>query len=176
MTKTIEIEQLSSISTVPSKALCMAFAEATSICLDYHQHPQKVNLQIKGGLSGKIKLSWKGATKNAFDSYDKHEATEMAAVCLALWIIEAFTEFRVVQRGRIGDRVDYILTDKDATAPFPLTAYLEISGLLNEKIGRVNQRLKEKIKQVAESNFTGMTGIVIVVEFSQLIAKNKVLS
>lgn len=60
---------------------------------------------------------------------------------------------------------------KAGTRLFQQSAKLEISGILRDDTkSRLNARLKEKLKQVSESD-DGLPGCAIVVEFSNFVAK-----
>lgn len=175
MNNTIKLDNLKLFSYVPSEKLCDAFAEAAAVCLDFHNHTQKMELTITGDIIGNLKIEWEKSTLQIKNSWnDLPEATEAAATCLALWVVEKFTDLKVVGRSQKKTGIDYWLGKKTDDFPFQKTARLEISGLLQGSIGRVNQRLKEKVKQVEKSNAVNLPVYIIIIEFSQVLSKTVV--
>lgn len=170
MTKTIKVENLLNICSVPSAAMMQTYIEGVSICLDYHNHRQSTLLLIEEDLEEQLTLRWDTVSTDVLASYDLHDATERGAVCLAIWIIEQFTQLQVAQRAMIGTGVDFFLCEKSDQKK-KVVATLEVSGLLSEKKWRVNRRLKEKKAQSAKAKILGYDGYVIVIEFSKPIAK-----
>jgi len=117
-------------------------------------------------------LHWQNPTRQTQKSCGNlSEATENGAICIALWIIEEFTELKVVARSPTQTGFDYFLANKSSTKPYRPTASLEVSGLLKEKRGRLNQRVKEKIEQVKRKRNNSLASYTIVTEFSQLESK-----
>lgn len=172
MNTTIVIEQLKDFSYVPSKKLCEMLAEAAAICLDYHQHAQNIELKIEGDLSGILALKWDNTNQQIQRSWDDlSEATEYGATCLAIWIIEKMTNLKVIGRSQKKTGIDFWLGNKDDEFPFRKAARLEISGILQSKRGKINQRLKEKGIQSNKSDDSNLPAYIIVIEFSQPIGK-----
>ncbi len=176
MTKTIKIENLPTLRKIPSKNICDYLAEGAAICLKISNHPKGVELSVEGAFEGKLKLDFEEVNQAVLDSWaDLREATEAGATCLALWIIEQFTDLKVIRRSFQSTGFDYWLGKKQDIFPFKDAARLEVSGLLNESIGRVNQRMKEKIAQVEKSSHTKLPAYIIVIEFSQPLAKTTIV-
>lgn len=172
----VKIENLPAIRDVPSKNQCNYLAEGAAVCLHSLNHQIGCTLKILGHFKGDFKLTWNPVTPFVAISWDdKLEATEAGASCIALWIIEKLTNLKVVRRSFQGTGFDYWLGEKDTKFPFVSVARLEVSGILNDKTARVNQRLREKTLQVKKSNHLNLPAYIIVVEFGQLIAKTKMV-
>jgi len=84
------------------------------------------------------------------------------------------TEYEVIQQAIIGTGFDYWLGFKESNKNYNednfLNARLELSGINNDKIGVVNARVREKIKQTKVSDYLNIPAYIIVTEFGQPIS------
>ncbi|MFY7786290.1 MAG: hypothetical protein ACOVQA_00335 [Thermoflexibacteraceae bacterium] len=105
---------------------------------------------------------------------DKEYAVEDGAYCLAMLVIEYLTEFTVAEQATKRTGVDYFLNKKGDNSPNP-SAKIEVSGILKGTKQQINQRIRQKVKQVQKGGFPELTAFVIVVEFSTPLIKVKKL-
>lgn len=172
--KHVHLFKLKEISYVPSARTCDSYAEAAAVCLENMGHTKYVQLLIEGDSEKKLQLSWLPINQQIRDNWlDLQEATEYGAICLAIWVVHETTDYKVIRRSPKLTGFDYWLGDKTATYPFQDKARLEVSGILKGTKGQLNQRVKEKLKQTGRTDHLNLPGIIVVVEFSEPLAKIK---
>ncbi|HEX9640084.1 MAG TPA: hypothetical protein VGB13_02080 [Candidatus Krumholzibacteria bacterium] len=145
-------------------AMSRMLAEAASVCLADQDHPNSVELPLRGDEEdafGLVRLSVGGATRRSYN--DLQEAVEWGAVAIALLVTRHLSGYTVVERSRKGTGFDYWLGDEEEL-PFQKKACLEVSGILNGP-ERIASRIAEKLRQV-ERGRGRVSGFVVVVEFS----------
>lgn len=168
----LHLNQLKKQTAVPTPATCDAYAEAAAVCLEEQKHNTNVILNIEGDVSQNISLHWTPTNHHIKANWnDLQEATEYGATCLALLIIHQFTPYKTIKRSRKRTGFDYWLGLKETDNPLQDKARLEISGILKGTKGQVNQRIREKKKQVEKSDHLNLKAYIIVIEFSKPIAK-----
>jgi len=96
---------------------------------------------------------------------DPDEATEQGACGIAALLVDALTDYTILQRARKGPGFDYWLGKKgSASVLFQDKARLEVSGIRSGDEREIARRVRQKTKQIQRSN--GMLpGLVAVVEF-----------
>jgi len=172
--KDINLFDLKEISYVPSARTCESYAEAATICLENKGHNQNVVLKVNmdDDNEEELHLNWTPITQQIKDSWsDLQEATEYGAICLAIWVVHSFTDYKVIRRSPKLTGIDYWLGDKVDNYPFQDKARLEISGILTGTKSQVQSRLKEKLKQTKKSDATKLPSLVVIIEFSKPLAK-----
>ncbi len=170
----INLYDLKNVSSL-SPFVCTNFSEAAAVCLGHHNHPEPVNVQVIGDLEQLLAVSFGEVSEQLLKSHkDKEYAVEDGAYCLAMLIIEYFTDFTIAEQAtkRIG--VDYFLNKKGDASPTP-SGKLEVSGILKGTKQQINQRIRQKVKQVQKGGFPELTAFIIVVEFSTPLIKVKKL-
>lgn len=173
--KTINIFALKDISYVPSPKTCDAYTEAAAVCLENQGHKNKVNFKIQNEKNTIVELNWVAISQRIRDNWlDLQEATEYGAICLAIWAIHEKTEYKVIRRSPKLTGFDYWLGDKTSEYPFQDKARLEVSGILKGTKSQIKQRLNEKLKQTKRSDHLNLPAIVVIIEFSEPVAKIKI--
>ena len=118
--------------------------------------------------SERLSLSKRRSLRNHAD------VARFAAEGVALLMIEALTDYTVVEQSHIGSGVDFGLGEKSALARaesedfVEVTARLEVSGIIRETASNsIRRRVEEKIEQTKQSDHEGTSAIIIVVEFGR---------
>lgn len=154
-----------------TKAQGRHLAEAASVCIENRQHSSSKTLDVIGDLAAVFLLSRPRITDQMIRSLaDLTEATGFGAAAIAICIVEELTEYQAVHRSAIGTGHDYWLSDK-ADDDLSFSARLECSGTLQGGERERKRRVREKLKQTEQSDATGIPAIVVVVDFSDLVAQ-----
>jgi len=156
-----------------TKAQGRHLAEAASVCIENRQHSSSKTLDVIGDLAAIFLLSRPRVTDQMVRALaDLTEATGFGAAAIAICIVEELTEYQAVYRSAIGTGHDYWLSDK-AADDLSFSARLECSGTLQggERERKRKRRVREKLKQTEQSDATGIPAIVVVVDFSDLVAQ-----
>ena len=154
-----------------TKAQGRHLAEAASVCIENRQHPSSKLLKVIGDLEAIFLLSRLRVTDQMVRALaDLTVATADGAVAIAICIVEELTEYQAVFRSAIGTGHDYWLADK-ANDDMKFSARLECSGTLQGGEQERKRRVREKLKQTERSDATGIPAIVVVVDFSDLVAQ-----
>ena len=168
----LDLEQLFGDLTGITEWLAGSCYEAILICLEHHGHESGVQSDLHSleeklvaleivwteQIDEKIRRAW-GEPRNA---------VEYAAVGIAHLIIPKFTEYAVIERSNIGEGVDYWLGNQEDVDRFVFQhkARLEVSGILDAQYtSRIVQRVKEKMEQTKQSDYSALPAYVLVVEF-----------
>ena len=146
------------------------FSEASALCFADQFHESGIELKV-GGVNRSFYVYWDcqitDQTRRSFA--DQDELTELGAVGVAiLLILEIQSELTILSRSAKGTGFDYWLCNKEQQIPFSKgAARLEISGIMtrNEK-NNIKYRLKNKIKQIQQSDDSGLPAYIVIVEFS----------
>jgi len=162
------------VSTLSSAAGCF-YREAALYCLQQHQEQPNYALSVSGMVNGSYEISSATQLNNSaqYTWADKQEATEYGAVGIAIVLVLRATEYTAVERSVKGTGFDYWLGDSDNTPglPFERKARLECSGILRGDSSQVNSRVKDKSRQTTISDETEIDAYIVVVEFSNPMAK-----
>ena len=154
------------------------YMEACIWCMDHHGHSNGVDLDV---LFEKKNLTYQVCWSDEFidiqkirSHYNIDDALPFGAEIIAFFVCLAHTNFNYLNRAIRKTGIDYWLGFKDANPnlPFQNSGRLEVSGILaeNEK-NTVEQRIKDKIKQTAQSDKTTLPVYIVVVAFDRPYAK-----
>jgi hypothetical protein len=163
-----------------SKAIGRYLAEAGAFCMESNGHKSGLTLKVKRLKGDKLQggLSWSNIidqqTARAWN--DTQEATEYGATAIAIALLQCLSGYTIIERSFKGTGFDYWLGtgeyDENLLPFMQRAARLEISGIWKERKGNtLRRRLKQKIKQVEEANYSDVPVVVIVVEFGTPKAK-----
>lgn len=145
-------------------------AQAAAVCLQQSSHAPGVSLECVGSFKSVYELHWSepaNAEQAARTWADQQEATESGAVGVAIALVRKAASKVVWQRSAKGTGVDYWLCDAgDEPQLFQGTSRLEVSGIRTGSSAMVEQRARQKLKQVERSNSSGTDAYVAIVEFS----------
>lgn len=167
----LDIFDLKNLTYIPSNRACDAFIEAALVCFD-NQHKANLSIKIDGDIKNEINFKSESITQRIKDNWkDLVEATEYGATGIAIWTIIKFTDYKVVQRSPRKTGFDYYLDNKDSAYPFQNRAKLEVSGILKGSKAQLEQRLREKIKQIKRFETKTLPYYVVVVKFDEPIVK-----
>jgi len=152
---------------------CEDFSEAAAVCLDFHNHKQGVLLSVlQKGEKILFKLYWEVVTNKIRDSRNDMDYTvESGAYCLAMMVIKKLTDYAVVKQSKKGTGFDYWLGKSSSITGLQEKARLEVSGILNGTNGQINQRLKEKERQITKSDSMNIPAFIVIVEFGNPVIK-----
>ena len=170
----LDLEQLFEDLTGITEWLAGSCYEAILICLEHHGHESGVQSALHS-LEEKLaafEIVWTKQiderTRRAWG--EPRNAVEDAAVGIAHLIIPKFTEYTVVERSNIGEGVDCWLGHQEDADRFVFQhkARLEVSGILDSQYtSGIVRRVKEKMEQTKQSDYSALPVYVIVVEFGR---------
>lgn len=130
-------------------------------------HATPTQMGLSGMTNESVTIYWEDNIDDQIERShaDTIENTELSAVCLSVLITRLLTEYTIVSRSRIGTGFDYWLGKKEDPLFTPL-ARLEISGIEKEtQTNTMDSRYKQKKKQVAVSDGTGLPAYISIIEF-----------
>ena len=155
-----------------TKTKCCDLLEACIVCLSRHNHPNDgTPLLIRGDTEKTVPLVWTTIFDRQMDRTwsDQDEATEYGAACIGVLIALKELDYVVLQRSIKGTGFDYSLGRKGDLL-LQNNARLEVSGIFHGAY-KVDARFRAKIKQVEQSDTSGLPAYICVVEFGTPIAK-----
>jgi hypothetical protein len=155
-------------------------AEAIVVCLSSAGHKSPIILKVEGDFDEAFELEWQeeiGAAE--LSSWrDLKEATEYAAMGLAVLLISALTIYSVFQRNDQGEDADF--TMQEISDPNIILydriqkAHLEVSGIFAESsTNTLNMRISAKTKGLEKRVMPSLPVYIAVIEFS--IPKAKIV-
>lgn len=161
-----------------------AIAQAAAVCLEERKH--KSGTEIKGIIQDDelsqnflYKVYWQEVTPQMRRCWnDREVTTEHGAYAISFLLIQELTDYTVIERSYKGTGFDYWLGTQadEKDLPFQNKARLEVSGIRNGDLNKVNARMRTKLKQVNLSQGLGLPAYIVVVEFSlpfsQMVVKN----
>ena len=154
-----------------TKAQGRHLAEAASVCIANRQHPPSKRLAVVGDLTAIFYLKRLRVSSQMSRSLaDLSVATELGAVAIAICVVEDLTNYQAVYRSATATGIDYWLADKTSD-DLGFSARLECSGTLQGGETERKRRIRDKLKQTKQSDGTGLPAIVVVVDFSDLVAQ-----
>ncbi|MEZ5042502.1 MAG: hypothetical protein R2828_21555 [Saprospiraceae bacterium] len=153
-----------------SKNIGAFLAEAAMICLDLNNHSTGTILNLSGFSEKSFILDWTDeVTPELSNSWkDLKEATEYGATALAALLIFPISGMVITGRVPQAEQSDYVLQkpgnyNKNSTLP---EAFLEVSGILNEKAGNtINMRVEKKKRHIQQGALRNYPTYIIVIEF-----------
>jgi hypothetical protein len=141
------------------------------VCFYNNGHSSGVNLSVtyNGSLTN-FEIFWTDeVTEQLLKVYsDPNQATEKAAVAIALISVRELTEFTAIEQSCIGTTIDYYLTRQrqENNLIFNHAARLEVSGILTEnEDNTVEGRIREKTRRLRRDG--DLRDFIAVVEFSK---------
>ena len=146
--------------------------EACIVCLSRHHHSCRgTPLSILGDVKKTIDIVWADVFDDQMDRSwkDQEEATEYGAACLSILIMLENTPYTLIERSARGTGVDYWLGHKEDFLILR-KARLEVSGIF-QGADKMDARFRAKMKQVEQSNTSGLPAYLCVVEFGTPMAK-----
>jgi hypothetical protein len=154
-------------------------AECCAVCLDDQKHSKGVIFKVASDKEGKqaqdfVIQDWEIVTENLKRCWrDLNEATELAASGIAILLIIQLTEFTTVERAVRTTGIDYWLGTKEDAGQniFSRHARLEISGLLSGTESQIRSRVRYKLKQAQQSDYSMLPAFIVVVEFGNPLAR-----
>jgi len=168
----LELENITRGFPGMTKTRCWDLLEACIVCLSRHNHPNDGTLLLMRGDTEKmIPLVWTTVFDHQMDRTwrDQEEATEYGAACIGILIALEELDYEVFERSVKGTGFDYWLGRKGDLL-LQRIARLEVSGIFHGA-DKVDARFRAKIKQVEQSNITGLPAYLCVVEFGTPLAK-----
>jgi len=145
--------------------------ESCVVCLERQNHQSGVQLKLSGDIETELVLQWTlTVTKQMERAWsNQKEATESGAICIAVLLIEKFTEYTILEKAGEGTGIDYWLGRKDRTLTdcdlFHRDARLEISGIFEGNSTEIATRFRMKLLQTNQSDDSQRPVFVCVVEF-----------
>lgn len=155
-------------------------AEAIAVCLTSAGHESSVKLKVEGDFEAEFELEWHeeiGAAE--LSSWrDLKEATEYAAMGLAVLLISALTIYGAFQRNEQGEDADFTMQEVNnpniALQNSLQKAHLEVSGIFAESLtNTLNMRISTKTKGLEKRLMPSLPVFIAVIEFS--IPKAKII-
>jgi hypothetical protein len=152
-------------------------AEAIAVCMTSAGHESPVKIKVEGDFDAEFNLEWHeeiGAAE--LSSWrDLKEATEYAAMGLAVLLISDLTTYEVFQRNEQDEDADFTMQearDHIALQSSPQKAHLEVSGIFAESLtNTLNMRISTKTKGLEKRMMPSMPVFIAVIEFSMPKAK-----
>jgi len=142
--------------------------EAAATCLDTHNHPQTVLLQIDGIQTSELLIEWDAIddTIRRFNA-DSEVATEYGAYGIAALIMPHLTGLTVIERSIKGKGLGFdfwLGSINDLANAFQRKARLEVSGIRRGPERILKSRVKIKLDQIKPSDSLA-PGYICVIEF-----------
>jgi hypothetical protein len=154
-------------------------AEAIAVCLTVAGHESPLMLTVEGDFDAKFELEWQEEIGDAeLSSWrDLKEATEYAAMGLAVLLISALTIYGVFQRNEQGEDADFTMqevSNSNLALNNLQKAHLEVSGIFAESLtNTLNMRISTKTKGLEKRVMPSLPVFIAVIEFS--IPKAKIV-
>lgn len=110
-----------------------------------------------------------------YRAYNKDDGPEDGAIAIALLLIREKTDYTAIRRSVTKTGIDYWLGYKNNQKGQIFgweNARLEVSGILRQSpTNKIKYRVSKKIEQTKQSDYASFPAYVIVIEFSQPLAK-----
>lgn len=148
-------------------------AEAIAVCLTSAGHTSPVKLIVEGDFDAEFELEWQEVIGVAeLSSWrDLKEATEYAAMGLAVLLVSALTIYGIFQRNEQGEDADFTMqevSDPNVALYYIVQkAHLEVSGIFAESLtNTLNMRISTKTKGLEKRLIPSLPVFIAVIEFS----------
>jgi hypothetical protein len=164
----LQLDKLSGGIAGISNAYGAFLAEAAVMCLDALGHTPGVILKVEGDFEALFRLEWQQqiGVPERLSWGDLKEATEYAAMGIALLLLESLTEYSVFQRNDQSGVGDFTLT-QNFYQSIEQGALLEVSGIFAEiPNNTVSMRLLQKKKNHTKRNRTKLPFFTAIVAFN----------
>lgn len=168
--------KLESIIDWPDSILSKGFKhmalECCVVSLDSNNHKSGTNLKSDSSktniMPGPYVLEWDLTVDDALKNThrDENRTTDFGSMCLALLLAnELILANGIWMSSKKGEGVDFWLIDP---MTFTAIARLEISGLRKETPSNtLANRIKVKLKQVEQSDDSGVSAYIAIIEYSK---------
>jgi hypothetical protein len=141
-------------------------AEAASVCLCHHEHPEHINFEVEGAIVQSYNLLRLLTDELSMNSHaDLADAVEYGAMGIAIMLMHDQKGYKV-KRSWKGTGFDFWVGEQEEGYPFQNRLRLEVSGDLTGTDAELKSRLKEKLGQTTRSADTGLPAYAVIVEFS----------
>lgn len=143
-------------------------AEAASAAFSHRKHTSPVKLTAAGDAAtdkGVVLTFPKLTEQIRRGNADIQQAAEHGAYGVAFVLALHYTGYTVVEQSRKGTGFDYSLGIHSDELPFQQVVRLEVSAICESATETVAERVKDKRKQISRSDGTGLTGLIVVVDF-----------
>lgn len=128
-------------------------------------------IRIKGDVAAEHILYWPTVTDQVRRTWsDLQEATETGAEGIANLIARRELGYVTIERAALGTRIDRWLGHESDIPYFQRKARLEVSGILHDRGGEVERRMREKLDRLKLAD-SQLPAYVIVVEFSRPLVR-----
>ena len=155
--------------TQPFVQMC---CEAAAYCFEANGHLSPARLRLLGADRPAERIEWRRPMSHAVATYKDHDfAVEHAAYAVAIALLHREYGFGSIARARKGKHYDFWIKKPGAGYHFggERSMRVEVSGIFCGS-GRVNGRLRAKLKQMARQSVP-LAGLAMVAEFgSPLVA------
>lgn len=149
------------------------YTEACIDLLEKQGHRPGALLFVEGEADQQVRLIWSGKSAKS-KLRELRDLAEFGSIALAVYLVESFSEYRVVEQSVIGTGFDYWLGYKEGNALFDpdnfLNARLEVSGIAKGERRDARKRLSEKMRQLEVSDHLKIPALIIIIEFSKPIS------
>jgi hypothetical protein len=169
-TVVLDLRDLESGIPALTQSLGRVHAEAAAVCLDDRGHREPVGLVVRKVDDPHYSLRWPDVSQKMQRAYnDLERATELGACGVALLLIRQLTGLKAIQAAKKGGGFDYWLASgsDEEQYVFANEARLEVSGILSGTDSQFLARVRQKVKQLAPSDGTGLAAYAVVVEFGK---------
>lgn len=167
-TKHIELTELKALTSAISPIQCDYFAEACMVAFENQGHQSPIQLIVDGDYEGVFSFSWNSKIQKEGWQEDRI-SVENGSIAVAFFLILELTDYQITQQSIIGTGFDYWLGYKSSHPNYDpdnfLNAKLEISGINRGSEAVINQRIRQKIRQIGLARNFDVPAFVIVTEF-----------
>jgi hypothetical protein len=174
--KIIDIDSLQYGIPFITKGWFELYKEKCLIAFSNQNHSSGVEMSVDfGNIKDISSVLWSGETNQQLihSHADSKKTTDDAACAISLLLIREYTDYTAYKTSDAsGERIDYYLKkkecDQDETLIFNNSAYLEVSGIREEKEkNTISNRLKQKTNRLKDStiSFNDDPVFVCIVEF-----------
>ncbi len=164
----LHLHKLKEYVTAISPVQCDYFVEACIVALENQGQYSPVKLMVEGDFEREFTLSWSGNVKKE-GWQEKRVSAENGSIAIAFFLILEMTDYEVIQQSIIGTGFDYWLGFKRNHPNYDpdnfLNARLEVSGINRGNESLIQQRVRQKLRQVKLSKGFSISAFIIVTEF-----------
>lgn len=166
--KHIQLTELKTLTPTISPVQCDYFVEACMVAFENQGHQSPIQLIVDGDYQGRFALAWDSEIQKKGWQEDRI-SVENGSIAVAFFLILELTDFEITQQSIIGTGFDYWLGYKSNHPNYHpdnfLNAKLEISGINRGSEALINQRVRQKIRQIGLARDFDVPAFVIVTEF-----------
>jgi len=164
----IHLNELKDATSAISPVQCDYFVEACVVALENQGHQSPVSIKVEGDFDKTFELTWAGDVKKEGWREDRI-SVENGSIAVAFFLILELTDYQIAQQSIIGTGFDYWLGFKESHPNYDsdnfLNAKLEVSGINRGSQSVIQQRVRQKLRQVGLSEGENIPAFIIVTEF-----------